>query len=127
MVRTGYEIKKETLNEDKIKVIMTIVSGLIHGDFKRLKWISQSSSPLLIDMYAILNQGQVKIFLIGLDSKSNVISSNRLVDTFQCNLSYNNTVKEQTFPVGGVTPKDLGKLAHNIFKWIKEQMKNVPE
>jgi len=33
--------------------------------------------------------------------------------------------EKQRFPVTSILPKDLGKLAQNIFKWIKEQMKKI--
>ena len=121
MVKTFEEEQKNVLDKKSFDTLLAIFSKYVLDGYKQFRWTIGGSR-----LQTIINQPE----------EINIILSNykKLVE---CNFIYfvyvgDKRSKEfslkQNFPIyGNMTPKELGKLAQNIFKWVKEQMKKIPD
>jgi len=115
MVKTFGEEQKNVLDKKSFDTLLAIFSRYVLDGYKQFRWTIGGSR-----LQTIINQPE----------EINIILSNykKLVE---CNFIYfvyvgDKRSKEfslkQNFPIyGNMTPKELGKLAQNIFKWVKSK------
>jgi len=116
MVRPYEEEQAERLNDRQLKTLFTIFSRYFTETYKQFKW--------KVDI------GMADIGIFSNDAQS------RRGENLRVEVRYDARGKvleaiinkriQQTFPVtGGETPRELGQLARNIFKWVKGEMDKI--
>jgi len=154
MVKTFEEERSNLLDEKRFNILCAIFFRYIHDAYKQFKWtkayIGEGSGESILRGYKPLlgasstnlyvREGEYDSEYILKIDITNKVSGVGCIYSFlpsSSHLSYEemkdtvhqNMIRiEQNFPVSGsMKPKELGKLAQNIFKWVKEQMKKIPD
>lgn len=126
MVKPHEEEQAGRLNEREIKTLFTIFSRRIVDTYKQFKWG--------VDIFEREGEAQIAFQIL---TSNNVLETwvtihiRYLKDgTLEVKLSGKSPEKwkqgfTQTFPVTGKSPRELGRLANNMFKWVKQQMEKI--
>ena len=116
MVKTYEEEQTGRLSEREIKTLLTIFFRYIRDAYKQIRW----EYDIVTDYGEIRTGYNAKIgkIRIGVPMKEKGIIT--IV------ISHNDRgIGKQNFPVTEKSPRELGRLAKNMFKWVKQQMEKI--
>ena len=122
MVKPYEEEQSKRLNERESTTLLTIFFRYIQDTYNQFKW------QAVYGLYSVTGYGKgfttakindkIGTVFFYVDMREEGIVEVRSV----LRKDRGEVGKTQKFPINGKSPKELGKLARNMFKWAKEKM-----
>src|SRR3989344_6665304 len=129
MVKPYEEEQSEGLNERELKTLLTIFFRYIQDTYKQFKWNLDMRShegkiyDCLIETRSKVSETIAKIdSLVRIEEKKMVVVIFGIEEIIRGSTMRRSKRSRQDFPITGKSPRELGRLAKNMFKWVKQQM-----